>query len=67
MTQRLIALTVILEGEPREDDVETIITAIRQLRDVVDVQEAEMITETPITEHWAMSELRKKLLDPLKD
>jgi hypothetical protein len=67
MTTRLVALTVILEGEPRDDDAESIIAAIRQLRGVADVQVFEMSSETRIAEHRAKLELRKKLLHLLVD
>ena len=67
MTTRLVALTVILEGEPREDDAESIIAAIRQLRGVADVQVFEMSPETRIAEHRAKLDLRKKLWSVLQD
>lgn len=37
MTDRIYALTVLLEEPVREDDVETLIQAIKQMRGVLDV------------------------------
>lgn len=65
MTTRIIALTVILEGEPREDDIEPIIAAIRQLRGVADVQPIDASPEIRIAERRAMLDLREKLWDVL--
>jgi len=67
MTTRLIALTVILKGEPRDDDAQSIIDAIRMIRGVADVQVIEMSPETRIAEHRAKLVLREKLWDVLKD
>lgn len=38
MTDRIHALTVILEDDVREDDVEAIVQAIRMIRRVLDVK-----------------------------
>lgn len=38
MTDRYFALTVILDGEIRDDDAEAIILAIKQIRNVKDVK-----------------------------
>jgi len=67
MTTRLVALTVILEGEPRDDDAQSIIDAIRMIRGVADVHVFEMSPETRIAEERAKLVLRKKLWDVLKD
>lgn len=67
MTTRLVALTVILDGEPREDDVAHLIAAIQLLRGVADVQPIMMSPETRIAEHRAKLDLRKRLWHILDD
>jgi hypothetical protein len=37
MTDRIHALTVVLERDTRDDDVEALVNAIRQMRNVADV------------------------------
>lgn len=62
MTDRYIALTVLLEKEIREDDAEPLIAAIRQLRGV-----AEVTPHVPesIDTYWAKSRARDELLRQL--
>lgn len=66
MTDRLVALTVILDGQIRDDDAGPLIDAIRQLRGVLDVQPV----VGDINAAWALenarSELRRKIWDALE-
>ena len=65
MTTRAAALTVILEGMPREDDIEGLIAAIRRMRGVADVQIIEHSGDMVIAEARTKVELRKRIMDAL--
>lgn len=67
MTTHVTALTVILEGIPREDDIEDLISAIRRLRGVGDVAIIENNFERQLALSKAQMDLRSKLIDALKD
>lgn len=67
MTDRLNALTVVLEKDIRDDDAESLMNAIRQLRGVLSV------TGTPVDvcDHVALErakrEIRARLWDALQE
>jgi len=63
MTDRIIALTVILETPTRDDDCEGLIDAIRRLRGVADVQPHIADHET----YWAQETARQTLVRELWD
>ena len=67
MTDRIHALTVVLDRDIRDDDLEPIITAIRMIRHVADVQlhVADMGTHTAMVRIRA--ELYPKFLAALKE
>lgn len=67
MTTRIAALTVILEGIPREDDIEDLIACIRRLRGVADVSPVEHTGDMVIAEMRVKTELRNKLFTALTD
>lgn len=67
MTARVTALTVILEGDPREDDITDLITAIRRLRGVADVSIIENNAELELTKKKAKLELARKIYTALED
>lgn len=67
MTTRATALTVILEGDPREDDIEDLITAIRRLRGVADVLIIEQTAHTEIAKQKARIEIAQRVYTALKD
>jgi hypothetical protein len=65
MTDRVHSLTVVLEHDYRDDDVEVIVSAIHQIRGVlrVDTHVTEIsdhMAESRAIEHW-----RRKLVDLL--
>lgn len=66
MTDRINALTVCLEQNIREDDIEPLLAAIRQLRGVLDVQPHVADMESYVAEQRARQELRDKLWELLK-
>lgn len=61
MTDRLNALTVVLETDIREDDAEALIAAIRQLRGVLSVTG----TVADIGDHIAQERVRRELGEKL--
>jgi hypothetical protein len=65
MTDRYTALTVVLDEDIREDDADGLLTAIRQLRGVLDVTPHVANSETQIAIQRARSELGKKLWEVL--
>ena len=67
MTNRFHSLTVVLEHEIREDDAESIISAIRQLRGVIDVSGNVADMDTYLAIRVARHELRNKLFDLLNE
>lgn len=66
MTDRLYALTVVLEKDIREDDAkETIIPAIKMIKGVTDVKGSVRNIETFMAETRARDFYRDKLMDIL--
>lgn len=66
MTDRVQNLTVILDGDYRTDDVEAIVSAIRQMRGVADVQLGEPVSSTDhFARERAFFDLRGRILDIL--
>lgn len=67
MTDRVNALTVVLEADIRIDDAEAgIIAAIKQLRGVISVRPKVANTDSYIAREQASRELRMKLWEVLK-
>lgn len=66
MTDRLNALTVVLEQDLRVDDAESLITAIRQLKGVASVEPRIVDAGDYIAQTLAKFHLRKKLLEVLE-
>ena len=66
MTDRINALVVILEEPTRDDDVESLINAIRLLRNVHSVHTNTLCTSDFIAEQKVKSEMQQKLLDIVK-
>lgn len=67
MTTRVIALTVVLDEPKREDDVQELISAIRLMRGVSDVQIFEQTSESHIAYIRAQMEIRQRLWKALND
>ena len=67
MTARIAALTVVLDGEPREDDVEDLITCIRRLRGVADVLPIEYTGDIRIAEVRAKIQLRNEVFQVINE
>jgi hypothetical protein len=65
MTDRIHALTVILDKEYRDDDVEYIINAIRMIKGVSKVECHIHNIDVTYAEEKARKELRDKILDLL--
>lgn len=65
MTDRLNALTVVLDGDIREDDAQALMSAIRQLRGVLSVSGHVSNLDSHIAKERARHELGQKLLDVL--
>jgi hypothetical protein len=63
MTDRYMALTVILEHDIRDDDAEPLIAAIRLLKGVQDVQPIVSDPSLAVAESRARRELQQKLWD----
>ena len=61
MTDRINALTVVLNKDIRDDDVKSLTSAIKQLRGVLSVS----MNVADITSHIAMQRARQSLLDEL--
>lgn len=61
MSDRINALTVVLEKDLRADDAEALLTAIRQLRGVISVQ----ANVTGIADHIALERARREIYDKL--
>jgi hypothetical protein len=62
---RLKGLTVTFETDLRTDDAEDIITAVKQLRGVLDVQPVETVSGDYMAREVIRNELREKLFDVL--
>ena len=54
MTDRIHALTVVLERDTRDDDVEALVNAIRQMRNVADVS----LHVTDLSDHSARAQVK---------
>jgi hypothetical protein len=67
MTERYAALTIILEQNMRDDDTESLITAIRQLRGVLDVQPVPASLELLIAESRVRRDLITRLYAVLEE
>lgn len=65
MTTHIKALIVILDGDPREDDVQPLIEAIRQLRGVLDVTTHAGGVDAQWAKENAKNELIRKLWEVL--
>lgn len=65
MTDRVNALTVILDRDLREDDVQFIVNAIRAIRCVGDVQMNVTNITDAVAEHRARMEYHKRITDAL--
>ncbi len=65
MTDRINALTVVLDGNIREDDVQGLIDAIKYLNGVDKVTKHVADFESHIAKSQAQLTLRKKILDLL--
>jgi len=65
MTDRYHALTVILEKDIRSDDAESLISAIKMIKGVLNVKPRISDATTWMAEERARMELGKKLLDIL--
>lgn len=63
MTDRIHSLTVVLENDVREDDLEPLIAAIRCLRGVLSVSTHVSDLEAYMAKERARHELGQKLLD----
>lgn len=67
MTDRAYALTVTLDGNYRTDDLEDLITAIKQLRGVADVAYNVADPLFYATQQRARADLSEKLWNVLKE
>lgn len=61
MTDRIRHLTVTLDQDYRDDDVESIVEAIRMIRGVVDVEEGVVESHHHLARTVVRSELRRDL------
>lgn len=66
MTDRVHALTVILDKEYREDDVQHIVDAIKMTKGVLDVQEHITNPDVYYAQETAKNDLRSQILEILK-
>lgn len=66
MTDRIHSLTVVLEQNIREDDVQGLIDAIARLRHVLSVRPHVANIETHMAEERARTILTHKILEALK-
>ena len=66
MTDRIYALTVVLEQDTRDDDCESLIAAISQLRRVISVATHVTNLEVYAARQRAVHELRGKLFKVLE-
>lgn len=65
MTNRFYALSVALDADIREDDAQVLISAIKQLRGVLNVEGHVASIETWAAQERARTELSSKLWDVL--
>lgn len=66
MTDRFNALTVVLERDTRDDDSESLINAIMNMRGVVSVTGNVVTTDSYVAEQRARHAVVEKLLDLIK-
>lgn len=67
MTQRINALTVVLEKDIREDDIELIVNAIQMLRYVLSVDTNVSDINSHIAYQRARYDIQDKLLEALRE
>lgn len=67
MTARVRHLTVILEHDTREDDVEVVVNAIRMIKRVASVETHEVSAGDAIARRVVRTELRRKLYQAIDD
>lgn len=67
MTDRINALTVVLDKDMRDDDVESLCNVILHLRHVIAVQKNVSNPESYMAEVRAQQELKMKLLSIFKE
>lgn len=65
MTDRINAITVVLDKDVRIDDAEGLLTAIRQLRGVLSAEPHVSDVRDHMAQERARNELREKLWDAL--
>lgn len=63
MTDRVNALTVVLDKDYRDDDIEALADAIRQFKGVIDVS----LNISNPTDHVAQSRARTELISKMMD
>lgn len=61
MTNRIHALTVVLESDTRDDDIESLVEAIKHLRNVADVK----LHVTDLSDFSARTRARQELSEKL--
>ena len=65
MTDRVHSLTVVLEADVRDDDIQPVINAIRMIKCVIDVRPEVANITTHMAEKRARMDLQKQLWDVL--
>jgi hypothetical protein len=65
MTDRINAITLLLDRDIRIDDAESLIAAVRCLRGVIDVQPNVVSIDAKLAEQRALADMRDKLRDVL--
>jgi hypothetical protein len=65
MTTHVSGLTVVLDDNPREDDIDDLIAAIRRMRGVADVIQIESGAPFDIAKYTAKLELRREVYEAL--
>ena len=63
MTDRVMALTVLLEKDTREDDLDSLITAIRMLRNVSRVDKHIVSGEQALANYRARTDAAMRLME----
>ena len=67
MTDRANALTVVLDKDYRDDDIESLVNAIKQFKGVIDVSLNISNSTDHIAQMRAKVELKGKIYDVLKE
>lgn len=67
MTGRINALTVVLESDVREDDVQATIIALTQIKGVLRVEMNVADITSYLAQERAKTELRSRLYEAIKD